>query len=181
MVKISDEYWERIKQHFPEEDIPEGRAGRKPVPARKILDAVLWILKTGAQWSMLPQSYPNYKTVHRRFQQWCEQEVLRQILEELASELSGLGKLDPSECYIDATFVNGRGGGLEIGKTKCGKGMKIMAIVERSGLPLSLSAHAANHHEVKLVQLSLDFYMLDKKPDVLIGDGAYDSDPLDEE
>jgi len=69
MVKISDEYWERIKQHFPEEDIPEGRAGRKPVPARKILDAVLWILKTGAQWSMFPQSYPNYKTVHRRFQQ----------------------------------------------------------------------------------------------------------------
>jgi len=181
MVKIPDEYWERIKQHFPEEDIPEGRAGRKPVPARKILDAVLWILKTGAQWSMLPQSYPNYKTVHRRFQQWCEQEVLRQILEELASELSELGKLDPSECYIDATFVNGRGGGLEIGKTKCGKGMKIMAIVERSGLPLSLSTHAANHHEVKLVQLSLDFYMLDKKPDVLIGDGAYDSDPLDEE
>jgi len=29
MVKISDEYWERIKQHFPGEDIPESRAGRK--------------------------------------------------------------------------------------------------------------------------------------------------------
>jgi len=37
---------------------------------------------------MLPQSYPNYKTVHCRFQQWCGQEVLRHILEELASELS---------------------------------------------------------------------------------------------
>jgi len=36
--------------------------------------------------------------------------------------------------------------------------VKIMAIVERSGLPLSLSTHAANHHEVKLAKLSFDFY-----------------------
>jgi len=172
-VKISDEYWERIKSHF--------RAGRKPVPARKILDAVLWILKTGAQWSMLPQAYPNYKTVHRRFQNWCEQNILRDVLQGIANELREQGLLDTSECYIDATFVNGRGGGLEIGKTKCGKGMKIMAIVDRKGLPLSVSTHAANHHEVKLVQLSFDFYMLEKKPDILIGDGAYDSDKLDEE
>jgi transposase len=35
-----------------------------------VLEAVLWILNTGAQWHMLPQSYPNYKTVHRRFQTW---------------------------------------------------------------------------------------------------------------
>src|SRR5215472_7383717 len=39
--------------------------------ARHVLEAVLWILNTGAQWQMLPQSYPNYKTVHRRFQTWC--------------------------------------------------------------------------------------------------------------
>jgi len=42
-----------------------------------VLEAVLWILNTGAQWHMLPQCYPNYKMVHRRFQQWCEREVLR--------------------------------------------------------------------------------------------------------
>ncbi|MCA6111293.1 hypothetical protein [Bradyrhizobium cenepequi] len=29
---------------------------------------------------MLPQSYPNYKTVHRRFQNWCHNEVLRRVL-----------------------------------------------------------------------------------------------------
>jgi len=181
MINIPDNYWDRIKQHFPEEDIPEGRAGRKPVPARQILDAVLWLLKTGSQWSMLPQSYPNYKTVHRRFQQWCKRKILRDVLTGLAKDLEKQRKMDPSECYIDATFVNGRGGGLEIGKTKCGKGIKIMAIVDRHGLPMSLSTHAANHHEVKLVQLSFDFYMLENKPKVLIGDGAYDSDQLDEE
>jgi hypothetical protein len=38
--------------------------------------------------------------------------------------------------------------------------MKIMAIVDRHGLPLSVSTHAANHHEVRLVQLCFDFYMI---------------------
>ena len=57
--------------------------------------------------------------------------------------------------------------------------MKIMAIVDRHGLPLSVSTHAANHHEVRLVQLCFDFYMIEVKPETLIGDRAYDSDPLD--
>jgi hypothetical protein len=59
--------------------------------------------------------------------------------------------------------------------------MKIMAIVDRHGLPLSVSTHAANHHEVRLVQLCFDFYMIEAKPENLVGDRAYDSDPLDEE
>jgi transposase len=62
-----------------------------------------------------------------------------------------------------------------------GKGVKIMAIVERHGLPLAASTHAANHHEVTLVQVSFDFYMIEAKPENLIGDRAYDSDKLDEE
>src|SRR5262245_1926183 len=85
------------------------------------------------------------------------------------------------KCFIDATFVMAKGGGVGIGPTKRGKGMKIMAIVDRHGLPLSVSTHAANHHEVRLVQLCFDFYMIEAKPENLIGDRAYDSDPLDEE
>jgi IS5 family transposase len=53
--------------------------------------------------------------------------------------------------------------------------------VDRHGLPLSVSTHAANHHEVRLVQLCFDFYMIEAKPENLIGDRAYDSDPLDAE
>ena len=69
----------------------------------------------------------------------------------------------------------------EIGPTKRGKGVKIMAIVDRHGLPLAVSTHAANHHEVTLVQPSFDFYMIEAKPENLIGDRAYDSDKLDAE
>ena len=57
VLRLTDEQWERIREHFPEESIPEGRPGRKPVPARQVLEAVLWILNTGAQWHMLPQCH----------------------------------------------------------------------------------------------------------------------------
>ena len=181
MLRITDEQWERIRKHFPEEHFPDDRPGRKPIPARKVLEAVLWILNTGAQWHMLPQSYPNYKTVHRRFQQWCQNEVIRAALTDLANALREEGAIDESECFIDATFASAKGGGEQIGPTRRGKGVKIMAIVDRHGLPLAVTTHAANHHEVTLVQLTFDFYMIEARPDNLIGDRAYDSDQLDEQ
>jgi transposase len=143
MIRLTNEQWERIRKHFPEEQIADGRPGRKPIPTRHVLEAVLWILNTGAQWHMLPQSYPNYKTVHRRFQSWCSNEVLRRVLTDVANELRDKGGLDEEECFIDATFVMAKGGGADVGATKRGKGMKIMAIVDRHGLPLSVSTHAA--------------------------------------
>ena len=180
MLRLSDEHWDRIKGHFPEENVPDSRPGRKPIPTRRVLEAVLWILNTGAQWYMLPQGYPNYKTVHRRFQQWCEKDVPRQVLTDLANALRDQDEIDEREAFIDATFASAKGGGDAIGPTRRGKGVKIMAIVDRHGLPLSVSTHAANHHEVTLVQLNFDFYMIEAKPKRLVGDKAYDSDELDE-
>jgi transposase len=68
-----------------------------------------------------------------------------------------------------------------VGRTKRGKGVKILAIVDRHGLPLSVRTHAANHHEVTVVPLSFDFYMVEANPEHLIGDRAYDSDGLDDD
>ena len=141
---------------------------------------MLWVLRSGAHWCDLPERYGRWKTVHRRFQQWCEREILREILAKLANELRDRGEIDERECFIDATFASAKGGGAKIGPTRRGKGVKIMAIVDRHGLPLSVSTYAANHHEVTLVQLSFDFYMIEAKPEYLIGDKAYDSDALDE-
>lgn len=181
-MKLTDKQRARVRGSFPEENLPPKRRGRPPVPAREVLDAALWILATGAQWRMLPQGCPNYKTVHRLFQQWCRSEVLRDVLADLANELREEGRIDEREGFIDGMFVLAKGGGEEVGWGKRGKGMKIMGIVDRHGLPLAVSAHAANHHEVKLVQLCFDFYVIEAaKPENLIGDRAYDSDELDGE
>ena len=104
---------------FREEHIPDGRPGRKPIPTRHVLEAVLWILNTGAQWHMLPQSYPNYKTVHRRFQAWCCNEVLRRVLTDVANDLRDKGALDEEECFIDAVMKIMRRLAAQPNETQC--------------------------------------------------------------
>ena len=66
MLRRSDQHWERIREHFPEEYVPEGRAGHKSIPAGKAHEALLWPLNIGARWQMPPLCYPIYRTVHRR-------------------------------------------------------------------------------------------------------------------
>jgi hypothetical protein len=55
-----------------------------------------------------------------------------------------------------------------------------MAVADSSGLPLALSAFSASPHEVTLVESTLDELLVDETPQRLIGDKAYDSDPLDQ-
>src|SRR5690606_30098768 len=69
--------------------------------------------------------------------------------------------------------------GPDVGKTKRGKGTKIMAVADRHGLPVAICTASASPHEVKLVDRTLDASHVPFAPDKLIGDKAYDSDGLD--
>jgi transposase len=66
-----------------------------------------------------------------------------------------------------------------VGKTKRGKRTKIMAIAAGNSLPLAVTIDSASAHESKLVDETLAGSFLDELPEKLIGDKAYDSDPLD--
>jgi transposase len=68
-----------------------------------------------------------------------------------------------------------------VGKTKRGKGTKLMAVADRTGFPLAVYAASASPHEVTLVQATLAQVLTAERPERLIGDKAYDSDPLDAE
>ena len=68
-----------------------------------------------------------------------------------------------------------------MGKTKRGKGTKLMAVADDSGVPMSMHVASASPHEVTLVQETIEACFARGKPERLIGDRAYDSDPLDAE
>jgi len=74
----------------------------------------------------------------------------------------------------------GEKGGFAVGKTKRGKGTKLMVIADASGLPLAVHATSASPHEVTLVEATLAQSVTLGRPQRLIGDRAYDSDPLDQ-
>ncbi|HJZ95743.1 MAG TPA: transposase, partial [Candidatus Solibacter sp.] len=68
-----------------------------------------------------------------------------------------------------------------MGKTKQGKGTKLMAVADGAGLPIAVHTTSASPHEVSLVTDTLLESFVDEFPERLIGDKAYDSDPLDKE
>jgi transposase len=70
--------------------------------------------------------------------------------------------------------------GLAVGPTKRGKGTKILAICTDHSLPLAVGIQSASPHESQLVEEILGQSFLDELPERLIGDAAYDSDPLDD-
>ncbi len=65
-----------------------------------------------------------------------------------------------------------------MGPTKRGKGSKLMAVADRHGLPVAVDVASASPAEVKLVISTLEARFLPDLPERLIGDKAYDSDPL---
>ena len=67
-MDLTDEQWDVLKPLIP---VPPRRLdgrGRPWRDARRVLNGVLWILRTGAQWKDLPTRYPPHQTGHRRFQ-----------------------------------------------------------------------------------------------------------------
>src|SRR5215831_556934 len=72
-------------------------------------------------------------------------------------------------------------GGRKVGKTKRGKGTKIMAVADRNGLPVSVCTESATSHKVTLAMPTLLQMVVPDAPQSLIGDNAYDSDRLDSE
>jgi len=74
---------------------------------------------------------------------------------------------------------SGEKGGFAVGKTKRGKGTKIMAVADRHGLPVAIHVASASPHEVTLVPDTIEGRFVADTPDRLIGDKAYDSDKLD--
>ncbi len=63
--ELSDEEWSRIERHF-----APARTGRPPGDPRRRVNAILWVLCTGAPWRDLPERYDPWKTVYTSFSRW---------------------------------------------------------------------------------------------------------------
>ena len=91
--KIPDELWDEIKIILPPEK-PDKTIGRPVVQFRKVLDGILYVLRTGCQWKMLlPKEYGSGSTCHRRFQEWRVSKVFEKLwirLSEVYDDLRGI-------------------------------------------------------------------------------------------
>jgi putative transposase len=58
--------WQLIRQLLPQ----QSRLGRRPIDCRRIINAILYVVRTGCQWRMLPKDFPNWSTVYGIFWRW---------------------------------------------------------------------------------------------------------------
>ena len=89
-MDLTDAQWAVLEPHFRPTRRADGR-GRPWRETRAVLNAVLWVLRTGAAWHDLPNRYPPYQTCHRRLQQWRRNGTLTTLLTALAEDLRDRG------------------------------------------------------------------------------------------
>ena len=91
---IPDDLWEEFKQVLPPEKKPD-TVGRPAVPYRKVLDGILYVLRTGCQWKKIPKNeYASGSVCHARFQEWVQKGVFQKVWQRLLDrydEMKGIG------------------------------------------------------------------------------------------
>ena len=108
--RIPDEIWDEIRMILPHEK-PDNTIGRPAVSFRKVLDGILYVLRTGCQWKMLPKEYGSGSTCHRRFQQWSISEVFQRLWTRLLRVYDNLAGIQWKWQSLDSVSVKASLGG----------------------------------------------------------------------
>ncbi len=99
---LTDEQWKRLRPLLPPQ---KPKTGRPNADHRRIINAILWIDRTGAPWRDLPDRYGPWQTVASRFYRWQQAGIWQRIFAALQQQAASEGRLDWETHYIDGTVV----------------------------------------------------------------------------
>jgi transposase len=139
---LNDQQWEKVSRLIPESK----SGGRPPLPRRRILNGIFWILRTGAPWRDLPGKFGAWQTVWRLFDKWNGDGTLDNILGTLQGEVGFNQEL----WCIDGTVIRAArcasGGGKKddpsepmdhaLGRSRGGYSTKLHILCDVDGHPL---------------------------------------------
>ena len=116
---VSDDLWAVVAPLLPPAP-PKPKGGRPRVPDRACLTGIIFVLKTGIQWELLPQEMGcgSGMTCWRRLKAWQARGVWQRVHEVLLSKLREADKLDFSRAIVDSSSVRAAHGGKKLDRTQ---------------------------------------------------------------
>lgn len=186
---VSDELWSVVEPLIPKH-VPNPNGGRPRLDDRMALAGILFVLKSGIPWEMLPQEMGCGcgMSCWRRLNEWQEAGVWDKLHRELLNRLRAADLIDWSRATVDSASVRAVGGGEKTGPNPTDRrkpGSKHHVLTDANGIPLSDTLTGANRHDVtQLVPLIEAIPPVagkpghpKQRPDEVYADRSYDSEP----
>jgi len=180
--ELSDELWERVEPilacHY-----PPAATGRPRVCLRRVIDGIIFRMRSGCQWNQLPERFGADSTVHGWFQRFVEDGVLQEMWACLVRECDELGAVQWEWQAADGVMGKSRFEGSARGPNPTDRakpGTKKSVLVEQDGGPLGVAIAGANVHDTKLLEATIDAIVVER-PNIeeviqhLCLDKAYDN------
>lgn len=118
---LSEAQWKKIEPLLPR--LPKSSRGGRPwADNRRVLEGILWILRSGARWQDLPEEYPHPSTCWRRLRDWEEQDIWLNIWRAFLGELNERQQLKWSESFVDGSFAPAKKGATKSAKPSGARG-----------------------------------------------------------
>jgi transposase len=99
--RLTDDQWDCISDLFP----APAKTGRPPRDPREMVDAILWILRTGAPWRDLPEEFGPFQTAWQAFDKWNADGTLDKVLHRLRAAHVDVGEIDQRLWCVDGTSI----------------------------------------------------------------------------
>src|SRR5438874_9261329 len=150
--ELTDGEWAAIKPMLPNKP-----RGVPRVIDRRVLNGIFWVLRSGAPWRDLPDTFGPYTTCYNRFVRWRRAGVWSRIIDALAAAHDAAAH-DAAVQMIDTSIVRVHQHGAcitrnqrqSMGRSRGGLTSKIHAVVDSNGLPIRLPLSPGEVHDVRL-------------------------------
>jgi transposase len=193
---LTDEQWARLVPVLPPQ---KPATGHPAEDHRRILNGILWILRTGAPWRDLPAHFGPVGTVSSRFYRWRKAGIWERLLAALQTEADAAGEVDWQEHFVDGTVVRAHqhAAGAKpagpatptepadhaLGRSQGGFSTKVHLRVDGKGKPITFVLTPGQRHEAVVFEALMEQGAIKRprrgrprrKPKRVCGDKGYSS------